>query len=102
MKSDEYIILEGKMWTWTRTPLGPHGTKAKVYLTNHRLYIRDAWFKVKIYDFPLPTIKKIEGKDKYLRIEAVIKGKTKKIDLKIKDMSEDWEWMIKDRIKVLS
>lgn len=101
MKPEEYIILEGKAWAWVRVLAGPSLTKAKIYLTNHRLYGKDKWLRIKLFDFPLSAIKNIRTTKKYLRIEAEIKGKKHRIDLKLKDLDETWEWMIRERIKVL-
>lgn len=101
MREDEYIVLEGKIWTWVRVLLGPNLSKANVYLTNQRLYGKDAWTRIKLFDFPLTSIIKIETTKKHLHIEAKIKGKKQKIDLKLRDMDENWEWMIKERIKTL-
>ena len=98
---EEYIVLEGKVWVWVKAPLGPNLTKSKVFLTNKRLYGKDALFRIKLFDIPLSAIKNIETTKKYLRIEAEIKGKKHKIDLKLKNIDDTWEWMIKERIKAL-
>lgn len=100
LKKDEYILLEGKIWTWVKVIVGPSLTKAKVFLTNQRLYGRDAMLKMKLFDFPFDSIKKIEKTKNYLIIEAEIKGKKQRIDLKLKNIEEPWEWMIRERVKV--
>jgi hypothetical protein len=100
LKQDEYILLEGKIWTWVRVIVGPSLTKAKVFLTNQRLYGIDAMLKMKLFDFPFDSIKKIEKTKNNLIIEAEIKGKKQRIDLKLKNMDESWEWMIRERVKV--
>ncbi len=98
---EEYIVLETKVWTSVSTPLGPGNSRSKVYLTNKRLYGKDSWTRLKMFDFPLSAIKHIEKRKKYLRIEAEIKGKSKRLELRLKDMVDNWEWMIKERIKAL-
>lgn len=99
LNSGEYIILEGNIWTWVKAPIGRSLSKTKVYLTNQRLYGKDSWTRIKLFDFPLSAIYKVETTKKHLRIEAEIKGKKQKIDLSLKNMDENWEWMIKERIK---
>jgi hypothetical protein len=101
MEEEEYIVLEGKMWASFTTPLGPGNSLSRVYLTNKRLYGRDTWIRLKMFDVPLYDINNIEKRKRYLRIEAEIKGKKKRIDLRLKDMVDDWEWMIKERVKSL-
>ncbi|UCE37020.1 MAG: hypothetical protein JSW00_16235 [Thermoplasmata archaeon] len=99
LREDEYIVLEGKVWVWIKGPLGPNLTKSRLFLTNYRLYGKDALFRIKLFDFPLDSITKIESTKKYLRIEAEVKGRKHKIDLSQKNLDGSWEWMIKERIK---
>jgi len=101
LEPDEYILLEGKVWASVWTLIGPGNSKAKVYLTNKRLYGKDAWTGLKMFDFPLSAVTKIEERKKNLHIEANLKGKKKRISLRLKDKNEDWEWMIRERIKML-
>lgn len=101
MEEEEYIVLEGKMWASFTTPLGPGNSISRVYLTNKRLYGKDTWTRLKMFDVSLFSINNIEKRKKYLRIEAEVKGKKKRIDLRLKDMVDDWEWMIKERVKSL-
>ena len=101
MEEDEYIVIEGKMWASFSTPLGPGNSIARVYLTDRRLYGKDSWTRMKMFDVPLRAIRNIEKRKKYLRIELEIKKKKKRIELRLKDMVDDWEWMIKERIKTL-
>lgn len=99
LEPGEYIVLEGKVWTTVSTGLGPGNSRSKVYLTNKRLYGKDSWTRIKMFDFPLSAIKNIEKRKKYLRIEAEIKGKKRWLYLRLKDMADTWEWMLKERIK---
>jgi hypothetical protein len=101
MEEDEYIVLEGKMWASFSTPLGPGNSLSWVYLTNKRLYGKDSWTRLKMFDFSLSDINNVEKRKKYLRIETEVKGKKKRFDLRLKDMVDDWEWMIKERIRSL-
>lgn len=101
MKPGEYVLLESRAWVWVKVIAGPGFTKAKIYLTNHRLYGKDALFRIKLFNFPFHTIKKIKRKKKYLHIEAEIKGRRQALDIRIKDIDESWEWMIWERIKML-
>ena len=99
MEPDEYIVQEAKVWSSVSTPLGPGNSRTNVYLTNKRLYGKDSWTRLKMFDIPLSSIKIVEKRKKYLHIEAEIKGKKKKVDLRLKDMVDEWEWMIKERSK---
>jgi len=101
LEPEEYIVLEGKVWISVSTSLGPGNSRSKVYLTNKRLYGKDSWTRIKMFDFPLSAIKNIEKRKKYLRIEAEIKGKKRWLYLRLKDKADTWEWMIKERIKNL-
>lgn len=101
MKPGEYVLLEGRAWVCVKVIAGPNFTKAKIYLTNYRLYSKDALFRIKLFNFPIHTIKKIKSKKKYLHIEAEIKGRRHALDIRIKDIDETWEWMIWERIKML-
>jgi hypothetical protein len=101
MEEDEFIVLEGRIWASFTTPLGPGNSVSRVYLTDRRLYGKDSWTRLKMFDLPLSDIKNLKKRNKYLRIEAEIKGKKKRIDLRLKDMVDDWEWMIKERINSL-
>jgi hypothetical protein len=99
MDDDEYIVHEQKVWLWYHSSINYKLIKTKLYLTNKRLYGKDSWFKIKIFDYPFNTITNVQATEKFLIIEAKVKNSTFRIKIKQKNTDNSLEWMVNERIK---
>ena len=99
LESDESVILEGKAFIWISGKFTRNGTWALLYLTNKRLYVKDRIFRIKLLEFPYPDIKSVESDDKTLKVTGYYEGKGYQLSIRLKDIDEMWESMIRGRMR---
>ncbi len=98
MDDDESIIQEGKAFVWVKTPLTLNGTWALLYMTNKRFYVKDRIIRAKILDLKFSQIKRLKSDGKYLIVAGDMGGKTYSIKIRLKEIDDTWEWMLKQRL----
>ncbi len=98
MDDDESIIQEGKAFVWLKTPITLNGTWALLYLTNKRFYVKDRIIRVKILDLPFSQITTLESDEKYLIVAGEMNDKSYSIKIRLKEIDDTWEWMLKQRL----
>ncbi len=103
---DESVILDGKSFVWFKSDLKLKGTWALIYLTNKRLYLKDRLIRTKLVEFPLEKIDSIDKDEKYLIIygegdrRGLQLGSDRiKLKIKLKNIDEMWESMIRSRMR---
>jgi hypothetical protein len=108
LDSNERILLENKAWIWVKDPYSylakPNHYKlirSKIFLTNKRLHFKGVLFKTNLFDVPISTIKYIEASKTHLRMDAIINKEPYTFWIRLKDIDDGWEFLIKDRLKAI-
>lgn len=98
MDDDESITLDGRAFVWVKTRYNLNGTWAKLYLTNKRFYARDRLIRLKLMDIPFSEIRDVVSDEKHLTISGERKGKHFSIRIRLKDIDDTWEWMLRQKM----
>ncbi len=98
LDDDESITLEGKAFVWIRTRYNLNGTWALLYLTNKRFYAKDRLTGLKIVDPSFSELSEITSDVKNLIISGAQGGKQFTLKIKMKDIDDTWEWMLRQKI----
>ena len=98
LDEDESVIIDGKSFVWWKTSMQLKGTWALLYLTNKRLYVKDRLTRMKLVEFFYDDIDSLEQDDKYLIVVGRLGGKKNELKIKLKNIDEMWESMIRQRM----
>ncbi len=99
MDDDESVTLQDKAFLWIKTPMTMNGIWALIYLTNKRFYVKDRLLRIRAAEFSLSSITSLTSDHKHLHVSGYFKNKPHTISIRLKDIDDSWEWMMRQKIK---